>query len=736
MIKRRLQYVIAIASCIVVVLWLFCLPGDLFEGTPYSTVVTAANGELLGARVADDGQWRFPPCNAVPDKFAKALVEYEDRSFYSHFGISLRGIGRAVVQNIRNGRVVSGASTISMQTIRLHRRGRRTLLEKVVEMFMATRLEARYSKEEIMLMYASHAPFGGNVVGFDAAAWRYLGNDGSDMSWAEAATFAVMQNAPSAMHLSKNRDKLRDKRNRLLSRLHDNGTIDDDEYELSLSEPLIGEPFKMPQLAPHLVEHYHKAQHGEMCVTAIDFDLQKRLERICRAWRDDLAMSGINDLAAVVADVQAGQIIAYCGNADINTYRTGCWVDVARCPRSSGSILKPLLYCAALQDGVILERTLLPDVPTDFGGFVPKNFDGAYLGVVPANEALALSLNIPNVHLLKQFGIARFANILKSSGFGTLTRRAEDYGLSLVLGGAEVALVDVVNCYAAMARYDSNMPLSDSTAVYAMFDAMRNVNRPDQLDWSRVSSVQNIAWKTGTSYGARDGWAVGVTPRYVVGVWVGNADGHGVANLTGARCAGPVLFDIFNLLPSVKWFDKPMGESVKVCRKSGLRANAYCVDTEVHSVSHKGAMSKQCSYCKQVPISLDGQRRVVDCSEPSVMRTYFILPPVQKHYYKQRHGDYEELPTNVSGGDNVRFIYPRDGAVITLPLQLDGKRSTLMCEAAHSNAAAEIFWHLDGNYVGVSSDIHQQVMSLDSGVHRISIVDAYGEQKSIEIVVN
>lgn len=726
----------AVASCIVVVLWLFCLPGELFEGTPYSTVVTASRGELLGARVADDGQWRFPPCDSLPDKFVTALIEYEDRDFYSHFGVSARGIGRAVVQNVRNGRVVSGGSTITMQTIRLHRRGRRTVAEKVIEMFMATRLEARYSKDEILLMYASHAPYGGNVVGFGAAAWRYLGNDGSDISWAQAATFAVMQNAPSAMHLSKNRDKLLAKRNRLLTRLHDNGAIDDYEYELSLSEPLIGEPYKMPQIAPHLVEYYHKNCHGEQTVTAVNYALQKRLERICALWRNNLSMSGINDLSAVVVEVATGDVIAYCGNAEIDTYRTGCWVDVARCPRSSGSILKPLLYCAALQEGLILQGSLLPDIPSDFGGFVPKNFDGSYMGVVPAKEALALSLNIPNVYLLKQFGIARFADVLKQSGISTLGRRSEDYGLSLILGGAEVCLLDVVNCYARMARYDKEMPLNDSTAVYAMFDAMRSVNRPDQLDWSRVSSVQNIAWKTGTSYGERDGWAVGVTPRYVVGVWVGNADGHGVANLTGARCAGPVMFDIFNMLPSVRWFDKPEGKQVRVCRKSGYRANAYCTDTEMQSVTHKGATSAMCPYCKQVPVSIDGQQRVVDFSEPSVMRMYFVLPPVQKYYYKLHHGDYDELPANCSGGDdNLRFIYPSDGAVITLPTQIDGTRASLTCKATHSTAAAELFWHLDGKFVGTSRDIHQQTLSLEPGVHKVTIVDIFGERRTVEIVI-
>ena len=499
----RTKY-IKIGACaafgLLTLLWLFCLPAQLFEDTPYSTVVTDKDGELLGARVADDGQWRFPPCDSLPEKFVRALIEYEDRSFYSHFGMSLRGIARAIKQNISNGRIVSGGSTITMQTIRLHRRGERTYIEKIIEMFMATRLELRYTKDEILKMYASHAPFGGNVVGIDAAMWRYLGNNGNDISWAEAATLAVLQNAPSTIHLSKNRDRLLAKRNRLLKRLLDKGELSLDEYELAVEEPLIGRPYPMPQIAPHLVEKYNMTAHGSLIRTGIDISIQKRLEALTSRWRNELALSGINDLAAVVAEVTTGNIVTYCGNADISSERNGKWVDIASSPRSSGSILKPLLYCAALQDGIILEKTLLPDIPTDFGGFAPKNFDGNFSGAIDARTALEQSLNIPNVYLLKEYGVAKFATLLKRCGLNTLTRPADNYGLSLILGGAEVTLTDIVNCYATIARFDQKFPLNDSVAIYSMFDAMQHVNRPDQLDWSRVNSAQNVAWKTGTSY--------------------------------------------------------------------------------------------------------------------------------------------------------------------------------------------------------------------------------------------
>lgn len=734
--RKNIVIVMALAAGVILLLWLFCLPSRLFDEVPYSTVVVDKNGELLGARVADDGQWRFPPCDSVPAKFACAVIEYEDRTFYSHGGISLRGIARAIWQNISNGRIVSGGSTISMQTIRLHRHGRRTFIEKFIEMFMATRLEWRYSKDEILKLYASHAPFGGNVVGIDAAMWRYLGNNDNDMSWAEAATLAVLQNAPSTIHLSKNREQLLYKRNRLLKRLYDKGDISADEYELSIEEPLIGQPYPMPQFAPHLVEFYNRNAHGRVTQTDIEFSLQKRLEALTSHWRSELVLSGINDLAAVVTEVSTGNIVAYCGNADITADRPGKWVDIAAAPRSSGSILKPLLYCAAIQEGIILDNTILPDIPIDFGGFAPKNFDGNYSGVIGARSALSLSLNVPNVWLLKEFGVSRFASLLQKCGLSTLSRSADTYGLSLILGGAEVSLREIVSCYARIARFDKLFPLNDSVAICSMFDAMRDVNRPDQLDWSRVSSVQNIAWKTGTSYGARDGWAIGVTPKYVVGVWVGNADGSGVADLTGARTAGPVMFDIFNMLPSNEWFAPPLGKKEKVCAHSGMLAGKYCAQTTVQTVSRNAVKSRRCVYCTQIPVSMDGQRRVADAAEQFVMTSYFRLPPVHAHYYKLNHAEYVEPPAIGDADEsNLKFIYPTNGAVLLLPRKADGTQSELICKVAHNNPSVELFWHLDNNFVGSTTDIHQIKIVPTKGVHKLTVFDNLGQEQTIEIIL-
>lgn len=740
--RRIVKYAAAMTTGILLLLWLFCLPRDLFEHTAYSTVITDCNGHLIGARIADDGQWRFPSVDSLPQKFVSALIEFEDRSFYRHIGVSPRALVRAAVQNIRSDRVVSGGSTITMQVIRLSRQKPRTMWQKMIEIFMAVRLEIRYSKEEILRLYAAHAPFGGNVVGIDAAMWRYLGNDGSELSWAEAATLAILQNAPSSVHLSRNRDALFAKRNRLLRRLCERGCLSESEYELSVEEPLIGEPYSMPQYALHFVEQCNAVHPGERIRTPINLPLQKRVEEVAARWSRELSAEGVNDLAAVVVDVKSGEVVAYCGNSDMSRQREGKWVDIASAPRSSGSILKPLLYCASLQEGMLLPQMLLPDVPTDFGGFAPKNFDGTFAGAVPADEALSLSLNVPNVYLLKEFGTVRFAELLKNAGLTSLNKMNKHYGLSLVLGGAEVRLLDITQLYANMSACyqgvsDSSrlarFPLTDRVALYATFEAMRNVNRPDQMDWRRAVSARQIAWKTGTSYGARDGWAIGVTPEYVVGVWTGNANGSSASNLTGARTAGPVLFNLFNLLPSTSWFAEPDandGIEVALCRRSGHIAGRNCTEIEQAVVPKNALESRSCPYCQEV-IAADGIKT----------GRCFVLPPVIEHYYRQTHSACQSMTLatvqTIPRVDvqSMHFIYPTDGSVVSLPIQGDGTIAALNCSVAHADPAAEVFWHLDNSYLGSTKDIHQMSVLLNSGVHRITIIDSSGREQMVSIVV-
>ncbi|MDL2282839.1 penicillin-binding protein 1C, partial [Parabacteroides sp. OttesenSCG-928-G06] len=446
-IKRAIIGLIALLF----IWYFFCLPQQLFD-VPYATVVTDRSGDLLGARIADDGQWRFPERATVPEKMKVCLTTFEDRYFYRHPGVNPLAIGRALWQNIKQKRIVSGGSTLTMQTIRLSRREARRVGEKLKEMILATRLELRYSKEEILALYVSHAPFGGNVVGLDAAAWRYFGHPADQLSWAEAATLAILPNAPAMIHPGKSREALRRKRNRLLSQLYDRELIDASTYELALEEPLPDEPLPLPQTAPHLVSLFHQSQRGKQVASTLDKGLQQRVESLLERWNNEFRRSDIRNMAALVVDIQTNEVVAYCGNVRFEADDSGNQVDVIQAPRSTGSILKPFLYYAALQEGIILPHTLLPDIPVNINGFSPQNFNLAYEGAVSASEVIARSLNIPSVQLLRQYSVPKFYTFLRQIGLTTLHKPAGHYGLSLILGGAEATLWDVTAAYINMGR--------------------------------------------------------------------------------------------------------------------------------------------------------------------------------------------------------------------------------------------------------------------------------------------
>lgn len=762
---KRLSVTQKVILCILafwVTGYIFCLPRHLFH-VPYSTVVTDRNEELLGARIASDGQWRFPPRNTTPEKIKECLITFEDKHFYHHWGVNPFAIGRAFYQNVKNKRIVSGGSTLTMQTIRLARNESRTFREKLIEMIWATRLEFRASKEEILSMYISHAPFGGNVVGLDAAAWRYFGHSADDLSWAESAMLAVLPNAPAMIHLSKGRKTLLDKRNRLLKQLLEKKTIDSSTYELAISEPLPDEPHPLPQIAPYLVSRFYQERNGEYSRSTINKGIQTQIEDLAERWSNEFRRSDIRNLAILVIDIPSNQVVAYCGNVHFDQKQGGNQVDVIQAPRSTGSILKLFLYYAMLQEGSLLPDMLLPDVPVNINGFTPQNFSMQFEGAVPASEALARSLNIPAVTMLQRYGVPKFHSFLQQIGLKTINRSSSHYGLSLILGGAEATLWDVTNAYAMMGRSLLQLPqrscslllptsrITESTdpfqpgAVWQTFDALKEVNRPEEIDWKSIPSMQTIAWKTGTSYGFRDAWAVGVTPRYAVGVWVGNATGEGKPGLVGAQTAGPVLFDIFNLLPSSSWFTRPAGIFVEaeVCRKSGHLKGRFCDETDTLLVLPAGLRTEACPYHHLVTLSANESQRIYEnCAntEPTLRKSWFTLPPVWEWYYKQHHPEYKPLPPFKAGcGEDtfqpMQFIYPPMNARIKLPKQLDGSKGFLTVELAHNNPNATVFWHLDETYQAQTQDFHKISLQPAAGKHSLTAVDGEGNTISTTFFV-
>lgn len=753
------QKVAVIFTSFLIITYACCLPRKLFR-VPYSTVVTDRNNQLLGARIAADGQWRFPPRDSVPSKMRQCFICFEDKHFNRHFGVDPLALIRALWQNVRNGHIVSGGSTLTMQVIRLSRQRPRTLTEKAIEAILATRLELRYSKQEILALYASHAPFGGNIVGLDAAAWRYFGHSAESLSWAEAATLAVLPNAPALIHPGKGREKLLKKRNRLLYRLYQQHLLTESDYSLALSEPLPEAPRPLPQLAPHLVNYLGKTRNGKHSTTTIEQGLQNQIEALAERWSSEFSRSDIHNLAILVADLQTNEIIAYCGNTHFGT-QEGSQVDIIRSPRSTGSILKPFLFYAMLDEGMLLPGTLLPDIPVNINGFSPQNFSQEYEGAVPASEALARSLNVPSVIMLQRYGVPKFHDLLQRAGLSHLDRPPSHYGLSLILGGAEATLWDITNAYAHMARSIFGLPqtafqlllasheeesqqadIFHPGASWQTLEALKEVNRPEEIDWKSISSMYPISWKTGTSNGFRDAWAVGVTPQYAIGVWVGNATGEGKPGLIGARTAGPVLFEVLNLLPAKKssWFPRPVGiyMAAEICPKSGYLRSRFCEDTDTVLIVPTGLKTETCPYHQPVILTNDSKYRLYEqcaANTPSTKSTWFILPPVQEWYYRKHHPEYAPLPPLAPGcGEDVlspmQFIYPTYNARMALPLQMDGTLGSIKAELAHNNPSSTIYWHLDEEYIGQTQDFHQITIQPSQGRHTLTAVDNQGNSIS------
>lgn len=773
----KLKYKIAIPVCSILVIWyIFCLPSPLFD-VPYSTVVSDRENELLGARIANDQQWRFPSVDSVPEKYRVCLTQFEDQYYKFHWGINPISLFRAIKQNITQKRIVSGASTITMQTIRLSRKEKRTFGEKLIEMILATRLEFSYSKDEIINLYASHAPMGGNVVGIEAASWRYFGHQPSTLSWAEAATLAVLPNSPAIMHFGRNREKLLNKRNALLKKLKEKDIIDKIDYELSIAEPLPFEPYPLPQITPHLVTKIYMEQGGKHIRSTIDKRQQLLVENILSRWNAEFAQNEIKNIAAIVIDVEKNEIVAYCGNVNFDKSISANQVDVIQAPRSTGSILKPFLYCAMLQDGQLLPNQLLADIPININGFSPKNFSLNYDGAAPASEALARSLNIPFVVSLRKYGIPKFYTLLKDAGMTTLSRSPDTYGLSLILGGAEGKLWDITSMYAHMAqslndynreqRYwkykpisyiyneDNNKPIERITrplfeagAIWLTFDALTNVNRPEEIDWRSIPSIQKIAWKTGTSFGFRDGWAVGANPKYAVGVWVGNSDGEGRPGLTGARTAGMVMFDIFNSLPASRWFATPENDLIKaeVCKESGMLTGVNCPETSADTIwiTKKGTETDACNFHIRINVSEDYKYRVYEnCAgnRGIIQTSWFVLPPSWEWFYKEQHPSYQMLPPfspecmDEDQTKTMEFIYPFVNGAVSIPKQLDGSPGKVVFELAHRNPQTKVFWHLDDTYVGETQNFHKKELAPNPGKHRLTVVDETGNSLVLNFTV-
>ena len=537
-------------------------------------------------------------------------------------------------------------------------------------------------------------------------------------------------------------------------------------------------PYALPRIAPHLLQRLSLSNNGEQIQTTLDVRLQNQVNGLVKTHYNNLSQNEIYNAAVIVLDVKTRNVLAYVGNTP-TTKQHQKDVDIITKGRSTGSILKPFLYAAQLDAGELLPNMLIPDVPTQFGNYTPQNYNKTFDGAVPAKKALSRSLNIPSVKMLQDFGLDRFYHYLKALKLNDINKNANHYGLTLILGGGESNLWDLTKSYAGFAgtinhynefssQYytkefsEPNLfankkvdfgDLTDSktifgaAATYLTFDSLKEVNRPEEDEnWSFFDDSKQIAWKTGTSYGFKDAWAIGSTKDYVVGVWVGNADGEGRPGLVGVKAAAPLLFDVFDALPKSTWFSKPLDDMVEVsiCKQSGSRATNLCMEKIEEFIPTSGLKLAPCKYHKQIHLDQSGLYQVNSSCEKLeniTATSWFELPALMAYYYKSKNPFYKDMPPFrldcISESQaNMQFIYPKKNSVVYLPKDLDEVVNDLVLKVAYNTPEKTLFWYIDSKFIKTTTSIHELAILPKKGTHLVTVIDEKGNEISREFEVS
>ncbi len=523
-------------------------------------IVVANDGTPLWRFADSEGIWRYPvKLSDVSPYYIQALITYEDRNFYQHKGINFLSLGRAFIQNISSGHIVSGGSTLSMQVARLIEPHNRTVLGKIRQIWRTCQLEWYFSKDEILTFYLNRAPFGGTLQGIGAATWAYLGKPPSQMNYSEAALMAVLPQAPSRLRPDRHPKRAEIARNKVLRRMAEFGVWHRQQVEEAIEEPIYIAKQYIPQTAPLLARRLVDTYSQSIIKTTIDLPLQQTLEEMAVDWKSQLPPK--TSLAILVVDHTDMSVRAYLGSVDFNDNSRFGQIDMIKAWRSPGSTLKPFIYAMAIDEGLIHSESLLQDVPRHFGDYRPGNFNADFNGPVSASEALVRSLNLPAVQLMDSYGAQRFTAALQNAGITLRFPFATKPNISLILGGTGSRMDQLVSGYSAFARKGRvaalrftpdtpliERPLLSQGSAWIVRRILSGESNP--IDGDFISDIVPLAWKTGTSYGFRDAWAIGINPRYLIGVWVGRPDATPVAGQFGFAKAVPILNHVNNLLHS------------------------------------------------------------------------------------------------------------------------------------------------------------------------------------------
>ncbi len=722
--KRKILIILIVL--ILITLKLLMLPFDFFNSQDYSKVVYDRNGEILRIYLNENEQFILPLINEkIPDKLKDSVIFFEDKNFYRHNGVDFKAVIRALYLNVKNKKITSGASTITMQNVRIFRRGKRSYFNKFLEAIYAFQIDYKYTKDEILSIYLNHCPYGGNVRGYRTASLRYFNKVVNELTWAESATLAILPNAPSLLHAEKNRERFLEKRNNLLKDLYKANKLSEEDYILSINEPLPEKLYSLPQRAFHFSDYALTFTNEDIIKTTLDYAIQKIVGNTYSYYKNTFENFGVYNTGVIVVDTSTGEILAYY-TGDYEE-KHGRRIDTNRIQRSSGSTLKPFLYNLAFDKGVISQLSLLEDIPSHFGNFNPVNSDRQYRGLVSAKEALQKSLNIPMVKLLEKVGYREFYKLMKEYGIKNL-RDAEDYSLGIILGTIEVSPLELVNMYVTLANLGYHKDLkvlegqeSKVKRLYSKgassltLDILKGVQRTNK-NWEYTDNSYEFYWKTGTSFGERDSWAVGSNSQYTIVVWNGNVDNSSSNILKGVSASAPMLFDIMDRISTIN--GQIEGENLEEVFVNNNGYRSKYVNTQ-YTLMPVGANLSYDPYEEEIfinknNIEVDSRNWILGQYEKVLINNY----PSNVKYYLNLRGYKPNNIKRIEEKKDFQFLYPQNFMKIKMN---NIKEDKLVVEAIGVEDVKEYYWYLNGSYIGSSTKAKNFIIG-KKGLNRIDLI--------------
>lgn len=738
--------------------FIFPLP----EVKSFSKEILASDTSLLSAYLTEDDKWRMKAeiSDFSPD-LIKSIIAKEDKYFYWHIGFNPFSILRALYSNISSSKIVSGASTITMQLARLWDPAERNYYNKFLEILRAVQIEILYSKKEILEMYLNYLPYGGNIEGVKAASYIYFNRPPNKLSLSQAIVLTIIPNDPNNLRIDRDITLLELQRKKWIEKFGELKLFSEQNLKDALNEPVKSNRFEIPKLAPHFSNRLSRTYNETIFFSTLELDKQTISENLLSNYLRKTHNQDISNGAILIVDNINNNVVAYCGSGNFFDAASEGQVDGITSLRSPGSTLKPFLYAQAFDKGFLTPQMKLLDIPMEFSGYEPENYDKKFNGEVSAEFALINSLNIPAVHLLQKINIEAFLHLLSEAGFDKINEDKDKLGLSLILGGCGTKLEEIVRAYTSFSNKGGmrklnfkkdglnkkSVKLFSEESAYLITKILSKSERPDfPSSFIGESKLPLIAWKTGTSYGKRDAWAVGMNPRYTIGVWLGNFDGHGSPYLSGAEIAVPLLFDLFNSIDynaNKNWYELPQNLlERKVCAVTGLLPSDNCSETNYDFYIKNVSTHKKCDRYKNFMVN--EKKTMVYCPDCLNNKKYQIvaypdLDPELKLFLVKNNLTIEEPPPH---NPDCRHIISKEGPEIISPLpgyeyfvDRNGDQEILLKAVSPEHVKYQ-FWYINDTFYKKCEPGDNVFFFPEDEIVRIACADNKGGTSQLSIKVN